>query len=690
MLRESEVLVNDESPHYLGKKQWELLYALESQYEGIDMSALTYSDSFLAPIWHPIDSSFEQIDFERYFPNKSHYPLELFCRIFCYELILVNGYAASTIFKRMVGLIKIVNSPAWGNIMIAERDQLFSFFSALESDAITNFSQTRLTEGLSVNRPGFEFLDSLRHLKHTKGLEIFVTGINLPWEEQGIGCRTWMNQQEEIAGVARESSFFAPLPFENVSNIVKNALPIILEHHDELISFFDELDQVDNSKTFTSIKGKKSSQAARRVVEKYKDTFDLILPIRYHEYEYDPNIYIAPKWFTELLKLVQSACVWIILLTTGLRNYDMRNLVVGCCQQSKRIEGVWWLVSDIKKTKNRIVIPVGEPTYKATKLLGSARYYKSDYLIVNNTVLTHSQQSGREYSEEETGLIRNSNTLNVLLKILPEMYDFSIDTVNGDDDATAHCVRATLAGYIAENSHVAILILKRLFGHSNALMPNEYIRRNPLVMKKRQELQLKITDNMAKDMGYAVAHGEVSGRNGEALLKGAENIKAKIEQEVRLENRSLTEMELFQTLEERLTKIFIDDMINGETYALLTPMAVICNRSCNNTSDSPCAAQSNNQKRIGTGVKKAITDALSTLPNPAQCVGISCADALLGKKWSRPLLETFDYFHKYRQATSERTCIEEDAKVFLNTYAAPLMAIYGDEREEGFFNVTSC
>ncbi|MEL7306908.1 MAG: hypothetical protein AAGK05_02935, partial [Pseudomonadota bacterium] len=159
------------------------------------------------------------------------------------------------------------------------------------------------------------------------------------------------------------------------------------------------------------------------------------------------------------------------------------------------------------------------------------------------------------------------------------------------------------------------------------------------------------------------------------------------EKEFQLKNESLTEMELFQTLEERLKNIYLDDIKNGETYSLLTPMAVICNRACNNTSDSPCAAQSNNQKRISSGIKKAITNALSTLPNPSQCVGTSCSDALLGKKWSRKLLEDFDFFHKYRNVAEPSSAIEEDALAFIKMYAEPLKSIYADERKEGYFDV---
>ncbi len=45
MLTEFKVLGHDESPYDLGKKQWDILDALESRYEDSDMSEITYNDS---------------------------------------------------------------------------------------------------------------------------------------------------------------------------------------------------------------------------------------------------------------------------------------------------------------------------------------------------------------------------------------------------------------------------------------------------------------------------------------------------------------------------------------------------------------------------------------------------------------------------------------------------------------------
>lgn len=691
MTNEVKIENYENSSYAIGRKQWDLLDAIAEKYRHVNTAKLLHDGKFFDSVWHPIDPAFGVINFEMLFPNKSLYPLELLSRVMCYELILNQGYAASTIFIRLKGFSHFVKSSTWGDVMIAERNQPFSLLSSLEPEVLTNFAQSSLSKTGNVASTGFKFLNLLIQMDTLSDVKVFTTGITLPWREEDIGLEKWLEQQRTVTGIIKEETGFLPLPFENVSNVVQHALPIVVEHHETLNCFFEEFRKIANGYNSENwLKVLKSSKQCADLAEKYKSTFDLILPLRYANFKKGRNYTpIQAKWLTDLFALVQSACVWIILLTTGLRNIDMRDLRIGCCKPSKRSKGLWWLVADVKKTKNRLVIPVGKPTYMAVKLLEVTRFHDDCVFLIEATARhDKSHQSGREYTDEEIGRIKSPQVFNRLLKELPITYDFSIATTDdNDEDATAHCVRATLAGYIAQNSNVAILILKRLFGHTNALMPNEYIYRNPLIIKKREALQLKLANEMASDMAHAVTYGKVSGRNGERLLKGAEAIKEEIEKKAKLKNLSLTEMDLFQSLEERLRQIFFDDIINGETYALLTPMAVICNRSCNNSSDSPCAAQSNHSSRIAAGIKKVITNALISLPNPAQCVGVSCSDALLGEKWSRPLLESFDFYLRYRQASSSIESIDEEATAFIKIYAEPLKQIYADERGEGYFNV---
>ena len=685
-----EVQSYENSPYEIGKQQWELLDAIADKYAQMDMSKILRNGKFHDPIWEVKGgSNIHTVDFNQLFPDKKQYPLELICRVVCFQLSVFQNLATETNFSRLRSFVRqIVESEHWNNIMCAERNQPFEMFSAIESKAITNITQIRLIANGGISNHAFDFLNKCYHLKDLEDIGVFLLGMGLPWVEQNIGVNEWLEQQREVTGVIKENTFYAPMPFENVTNIVQHALPFI-ENSDEFLNFFKEFQLLLGD--YTNPHNAKRSKRVKDLIEQYEELISPLLPIEYEKTKNNNgNFYpVNTKWISNFFNLAKSACIWIILLSSGLRNFDIRNLRIGCCQPSKRYEGIWWLVADIQKTKNRLVIPVGEPAYIATKLLEVIRFSpEGDYLVSSSKHVASKTSWGRELTDDEIGKIRNGDTLNDILKILPNTYNFSISTIADDDpEATAHCVRATLAGYIAQNTNAAILILKRLFGHSNALMPNEYLYRNPLVVKKRNQLQMKLSEDMASDMAHAVTYREVGGRNGERLLKGAEHVKSEIEKEFQLKNESLTEMELFQTLEERLRNIYLEDIKNSETYSLLTPMAVICNRACNNTSDSPCSAQSNNQKRVSSGIKKAITNALSTLPNPSQCVGTSCSDALLGKKWSRRLLEDFDFFHKYRNVAEPSSAIEEDALAFIKMYAEPLKSIYADEREEGYFDV---
>ena len=127
-------------------------------------------------------------------------------------------------------------------------------------------------------------------------------------------------------------------------------------------------------------------------------------------------------------------------------------------------------------------------------------------------------------------------------------------------------------------------------------------------------------------------------------------------------------------------------------YALITPMAVVCTRSCNNTSDSPCAIKKNQLRRSQTALRKVQTDSLGSLPNPENCIGIKCEDAIVEKHYSKPLLETFDYYIQYLERLSSEGVLTNDviydeAVSFLKIYAKPLKVAYQDIREEGYFDV---
>lgn len=695
MITSIQVTNSQHSAFELGRKQWAILKDIEQRYKTVDVSSFLHNSSIFDNEWDIKDRY--KIKFEDYLPAPEHKPLRLLLQVVTYEMIRTLHLSVSTSYSYLINFLgEFVPILIDRGVLIAPPNAPFSSFSLLENHEITNHVQLALVKRKTIPEAALSFMSKLSALPQQE-LKSLIGMPPAPWLAEGVSVLKWFEQQREIAGIEVESKFYPPLPFATVSKIVNHSLPI-LGSHEALAGFTAAIRKARSANSANdaskALAIAKECAPVRDYALKHSDVFDKMIPIEIKSRDTNKNGKVHPfkyldvSWTNDTLRLAQSACAWIILLTTGLRNVDMRNLRVGCCQPSKKHKDIYWLVSDVKKTKNRIVLPVGKTTYQAVKLLEQLRYDDNTVLLneLKKPNTYNAPVSRRKFDRDELGKMKDSKTLTKLLKYFAGHYGFELNTIL-DEEATPHCVRATLAGYIAEHSHVAILLLKRLFGHTNALMPDEYIRRNPLVIKQREEMLKKTHGAMARDLAKAIINQEVSGRYGSSLEKGAEVLKNEINEELKFTNKSLTEMDMLQTMEERLTRLLLDDIENGETYALTTPLGVVCMRPTADGTDSPCSAHLNHSKRQDSKLSRAITDALMTLPNPSQCVGISCPTALLGKKWSRKLLETFDFYIKYRAGINPNFDVDEEASAFVKMYAEPLKKVYSGERNHGYFDV---
>jgi hypothetical protein len=304
--------------------------------------------------------------------------------------------------------------------------------------------------------------------------------------------------------------------------------------------------------------------------------------------------------------------------------------------------------------------------------------------------------------------LKSSNVVNVALKGFAARHSIRLDTVSDDDDeGTCHCVRATLGSYIGSHSAMAILILKSLFGHSNNLMPDQYIRHNPFVKKFRHKQLEAMHSQTARDIATSIVNKKISGPKADELLQGLEHLEEKLDEKGKLENDSLTEMDTHQKLIDVLSEIILADIVNEQSQTLLTLLGVICMRATNRTDSSPCAASTDALERDKAGVSRAMFNALPSLPNPAQCIGNGCPDALMTEKHSMPLLEKFDWYtNVLRTCTDPNRDMDEDAQQFMDTYYPIVMAndmlteandfinkygkdlrvLYADRKQEGYFD----
>ncbi len=67
---------------------------------------------------------------------------------------------------------------------------------------------------------------------------------------------------------------------------------------------------------------------------------------------------ILKSWFSKLFEITQFAAVWIIALSTGLRNVDLRFLDASTCLHYSNKFKIWYVKADLQKTNNTIYIPI--------------------------------------------------------------------------------------------------------------------------------------------------------------------------------------------------------------------------------------------------------------------------------------------------------------------------------------------
>lgn len=684
MIKNINMVNQEDSLLELGRKQWACLDSLAEHYKDSDMSNISSVSKFQDDKWEVIGESKYNFRWSEWAEGNNAFPLILICKVVSYHAMQVNNLATSTIQIGIAGFLNtFMEILQTKSICMAERNQPFNALSHLSCNDISLLAQTNIANKGTLSHASFTGLDRISKisLNSFPNTEFLISGLSTPWDEQSLSCQYWVKQQKSIQGIDITTKSYPPLRFEVVSAIVKHAIPFISQHFDTIVGVFNEIEKFHQ--TSPPPKGTKINIGVSPIIKKkYGKALDYILPIQINE---NPGQYfgrIKWAWFSDLEQLAQGASAWIILLTTGLRNVDMRNLEKGCCQTSKRHDLLNYLITDIQKTHlSNYVLPVPSQTKKAVELLQLAKLDRSgDFLLSKLTTF-----SG-DNSSEDNRKISDGDTFNRMIKRFASNYDISLDTISNDDnEATTHCIRTTLAGYIGVNSTAAILILKKLFGHSNALMPDAYLNHNPIVIAERNKNITNSQKTLADDMANGMISGKLSGTKGKQMLIGAEHIKSELNNE--LKNESLTQMQMQVNLKERIKEMLLSRIQENQIYALKTPMSVVCMRNCSDSSDTPCAKLGNHEKRKENAVSKEITDALATLPNPAQCVGKECSDALFGEAWSRDLLGTFDYYIKYLKAVGHQSIdIKNEAEIFVKNYGTILKDIYSDEREVGYFD----
>lgn len=712
-----------------GKKQWAVLNSIIQTYKDKPIS-FTQNNKFSDQVWTLDNEDNIGIHWGKHLEHKYYLPLQVYLKTLMIYLVEVEQLAhksvsggITTFMSQFVPALEEHGSP----VLKATKNSPWLPMGSLEPNDIA-LVINKIT--MDNNNAGEAAPRLLNYIEKTQkrineGFHFFASGFITPWTNEGIVYSKWLQQLRERTDLVHQKKPYSPFSDETVAGIIEPAMKFLdgitvitpknsKETTQELIQFTtDDLDApiVSILNTIKEIREKSThthcvklinrDPSFKQLMRKHDSYIRSLHPISAKnlvDRQDDKQMHgtLLKSWFSDFFQLTQTAAIWVLAMSTGLRNVDIRLLdSTNCLQYSNKFR-IWYIKAALKKTKNTVLIPVGEPAVKAVKLLNWLRILNSSVLIQTKVFLfndTHDRVKKPHMGGE---------TLNNRFKSFANHFNVTLDFSDGAE-GTCHCIRATLAGYIGRHSVLAVLILKKLFGHSNNLMPDQYIHHNILVRKQRA-LQLEsMHSDTAHQIARSIANNEVAGTKGDELLKGAK----KIENKIRLENKSLTEMEVHKKLIDVLTEIILGDISNEQTQTLLTPVGVICMRATNHSNDSPCAANINKIERDKAGVSRAMFSALPQLPNPAQCIGLDCPDALATKTHSTPLLEQFDWYtNVFRQCTDETRDMDEDAQHFVDTYYPIIMAnnmlvdatsfrkkygyalhtLYADIKPEGYFN----
>lgn len=666
------------SPADLSKAQWMLIRGLERQYVGKVVYGT--NSKFEDTNWFNTETMAGHarggINWRLY--ETSEPALRVLSKAFLFDAIsdggLELGTAKSKISRLRDSIIPLIGNK---NLLTGKNGSVLLGLSLLTDDDLMVMLDTLIvsqkTESQIISKCSdiAAFHTFANHI--AEQVPVYQIHARLPWEKLGQSITKWIKKRAaELNVIFSNGDGYEPLPTETVQPLIEKSLTLIDLHFDHFVEIMPLV------ATYTH-DTKYERGIVLALLHKYGPIFG---PIKA-----PPDISGLSKtrlmagrvfgWLRDLLYLARGACVNVILLTTGLRNVDVRGLRVGACRQSGRVDMLFYLRADIQKTKNVIILPVPGQTDKSIRLLEKIKFTDSPYLIdagmfplghkALNTADVRSDTNDEFEARHNYG-----DALNEMIRYFAAHFNIPFISNTTGTPYSVHCCRTTVAGWLGSASNLSILLVRRLFGHSNNVMPTVYLNNNPTFVAERDAQKARAHAETARQMGLAASQGRLAGVKGEQLERGFQEHKSRMEAE-KQKSHSLTDAEILMTF----NQILEQRISSGSVCAFLTPFGVQCMRNPSDSSQPPCAKRANRDKTqdIDPELLQHVSDI-----NPQQCIGTSCTEAVLGP-WSTSVLETLNWYrallsHQLGDMFNEENFIVS-AKHFIQQYEKPLAKVFG-------------
>jgi len=656
----------------LAKSQWVLINRLESEYRG--KKVFGTDCQFEDERWFNGDGKSDEgrVIWDKQVPERA---LRILLKTVYFEWISTNRLKISTVNAKFAVLKKsIIPIIRNKNLLTGnEGDYILGLNNITDEDLLVTVDTLLVSassEGAFVQECN-ELASFFEIVSHTaESTPVYDLCANFPWKKAGISVRTWAQRRaNDLSRLFRTPEGFVPLRSETAMPIIERSLSLIDDYSDHFISISQTLANYDNSTKF-------KTRAALQALDKYGPLFRNVLTPPLVDGFTESRLRTAiTRWLRDLLYLARGACVNILLLTTGLRNIDIRGLQVGCCSSSGRIDMLFYLRAYIKKTKNFVHLPVPSQTERAVRLLECIKYTGSPYLLDGEIFAADTFSVSVNHPDGKVrARVKDGSALNKMIRHFAHHFNIPFIIENSGLPYTCHCYRTTVAGWLGAASNLSVLMVRRLFGHSNDVMPTVYLRNNPAFIEEQKAERAKTATETARQMALAASKGKLAGIKGDQLELGYRNHISRYEQD-KTKSHSLTDIELVTSFSELIEQRIINESVCG----FMTPFGVRCMRNLSDTRQPPCAKRSHRDK-----VKyadKTLLDFISDI-DPQNCIGISCAEAMMGP-WSESIKDSLLWYaelvrHQHGDKFSDDH-FRRHAEQFIQQYGPAIKKVFGIE-----------
>jgi hypothetical protein len=506
---------------------------------------------------------------------------------------------------------------------------------------------------------------------------VYQIRARLPWQKSGISIRAWAHRRAaDLGEIFRAVEGFEPMPAETTMPLIEKSLTLIDDYSDHFAAIGSLVASYVDAKTYSETY---DSPSVGKLLKKYIPIFGhLVAPPEISELNAREEISAVFSWLRELLYLARGAAVNVILLTTGLRNSDVRGLQVGACTPSKRIDMLFYLRVEIQKTKNLVLLPVPGQTEKAISLLEKIKFTKSSCLIDGSKLSTRNSDATANNKDDSDPVAETrvlcGEALNSMVRDFAAHFNIPFSSQRSGDPYSLHCYRTTVAGWLGAASNLSVLLVRRLFGHSNDVMPTVYLRNNPAFIEEQKAEKARAASETARQMALAASNGQLAGNKGDQLERGFKQHVSRFELD-KGKSHSLTDAELVLSFANLIEQRILNESVCG----FMTPFGVRCMRNPADTTQPPCAKRSHSDKT--KDVDQALLNHLSDI-DPQNCIGTSCGDAMIGP-WSESIKESLLWYAQLlRHQLGDKFTDEHfraHAKQFISQYGAPIKKVFGIE-----------